>query len=123
MGGSGGEGGDSDPGAAARKLRCDAICQREVYANPLDTSSDMQQCNGDYTLCSDHLCNVGEEPSCIEALDALLECVESATNDYLYCTDSPSGGFDGVIAVDFAGLSLCDATYNAYVACIDTDNQ
>jgi len=116
MGGMGGMGGESYS-PEAFKARCDAICQHEVYADPLDTTSDSQPCNGDYNLCSDYLCTVGDDPTCADILNEYLTCVENSAQELLYCSESLEGGFEGPLATDLAGLTNCESTFDAWGAC------
>lgn len=119
--GAGGEAGAGSDPAAARLVQCKAICNYPAQPDGPGGTKPRMQCLGDANQCAADLCDTtGWSASCIQTLDDLLACLPTADPTLFYCSenDGTADTLQGVVAVDFAASLTCEATYNAWTACL-----
>jgi len=120
--GAGGEGGQALDPTAARALKCSAIANTPVPPDGAGGVKPKMKC-ADTTMYASVLCDVtGWNATCVNALDNLLDCVQTADPALLFCSGwDPEGttdSLDGNIVIDFAADDKCPAVYAAWNTCL-----
>jgi len=119
--GAGGEGGQGvDPVAAARAVKCTAIANLPAPPDGPQGTKPPMKCKEDPAIYAAVLCDVkGWNATCVKTLDDLLDCVPTADQTLLYCSEYvDTDTLEGHIGIDFAATDKCPTTYDAWSACL-----